>query len=399
MRVLLLLIILIATIAPGGQRSVPNLQMPAPGAFRLAADAETRWVPFDLTPGNQIRFALTLNGRPLSAVLDTGVSVTVLAAASPAVDRSRLTAGGQATAIGGKVPIEWMPTREIVIGGLTRSGGAVAVTALPALATGSATPVDLLVGRDLLGEHALDIDYANKRFRLLPSGRLPFTGASAPLAISPERQVYESAIALGGQKLVSMIVDTGDGSAITVTQVGWAAAGMDRLPSTSAIAYGLAGPVVTTLAIAPRVMLGTLEARSVEVRTEAAGGFSQAIGAAGRIGSGFLQRYRVLLDPRAGRMVLQRGADADQPPLRSTSGLLLGVEQDRLKVLHVMANGPAATAGWKAGETICAIDGIAIPRDYSADPIAGWSAGSPGRTVRLTPCGGGERLLTLARFY
>ena len=402
MRISLTLALLVATGAACGQAPVPSPRLtvaPEPGTARLAADAESRWVAFDLTPGNQIRFPLTLDGLPLTAVLDTGVSVTLLAARSAAVDPGRLRPGGRATAIGGEVAIQWMPTREITIGGLTQTGGSVAVAPLPALATGSAEPVDLLVGRDLLGAHALDIDYAARRFRLLPSGRLPFTGRSAPLAISPARQVYESAVSLGGRTIRPMIVDTGDGAAVTITQASWAEAGLGKLPTTSAIAFGLAGPMVTTLAIVPSLSVGELEVRSVEVRTEPAGGFSQAIGAAGRIGSGLLQNYRVLLDPAAGRMVLSPGPTADRPPLRSTSGLLLGVERDRLKVLHVMAGGPAAAAGWKEGETICAVDGTPVPRDYATSPLARWSVATPGTVVRLTLCGGGERTLMLRQFY
>ena len=399
MRILPLL--LIAAAASCGQAPVPRpAATPLPGVARLAPDAEERWVPFDLTPGNQIRFTLDLDGRPLVAILDTGVSVTVLSRRSAAVNTAKLRAGGRATAIGGEVDIAWMPTRSIAIGGLTLTGASVAVTELPALATGSGTAVDLLVGRDLLGAHALDLDYPNKRFRLIASGRLPFTGPAAPLTISPERQVYESAVTLGDRPVRPVIVDTGDGSAITVTQADWRAAKLAALPTTSAVAYGLAGPVVTTLAIVPAVAVGELDARSVEVRVEGPTGFSQAVGAAGRIGSGFLQNYRVLLDPAAGRMVFRPGPDAGRPPLRSTSGLLLGLERDRLKVLHVMANGPAAAAGWREGETICAVNGMRIARDYPTSPLGRWSVGAPGTTVRLSLCdGGGERALTLANFY
>jgi hypothetical protein len=402
MRSLLSPVLLIAAVASCAQAPLPRAQAtqaPSPGVARLAVDAENRWVPFDLSPGNQIRFPIVVDGRPLTAILDTGVSVTVLSETSAAVDPERLRSGGQATAIGGQVAIRWMPTRDIAIGGLTLTGASVAVTALPALATGSGTAVDLLVGRDLLAEHALDIDYANRRFRLIASGRLPFTGATAPLRISRERQVYESAITLGGRTATPMIVDTGDGSAITVTQGAWAASGLTRLPATTAIAYGLAGPLITALAIVPEVSVGDLRARSVEVRVEPAGGFSEAIGAAGRIGSGFLQNYRVLLDPGAGRMVFSPGPNADRPPLRSTSGLLLGIEGDRLKVLHVMAGGPAAASGWREGETICEVNGTTVSKDYATSPLAAWSAGTPGTIVRVGLCDGGARELRLARFY
>lgn len=369
------------------------------GIYTLAPDAEGRWVTFDVTPGNQIRFIMQVDGRDVTAILDTGVSFTLLAKASAAVDTARLVAGGKATAIGGSVALGWMPTRSVALGGLARTGGGVTVADLPAIATGSASAVDMLVGADMLAGHALDIDYAAHRFRLLRSGRLPFEGETAPLRISPERSVYESAITLGARRLAPIVVDTGDGSSITVTAPGWQAANLKTLPSTTAISFGLAGPAVSGLAIVPDLRVGEMVARSAEVRIEPADGFSQSIGTAGRIGSGFLQNYRVLLDPGARRMVLSRGPKADTPPLRSTSGLLIGVEKDRLKVLHVMRGGPAAASGWKDGDMICTIDGAPIPADYPSSPIASWSVGTPGRVVELGLCDGRTRNLTLGSFY
>ncbi|NII57939.1 PDZ domain-containing protein [Sphingomonas aerolata] len=369
------------------------------GVARLAADTETRWVSFDLTPGNQIRFAMQIDGRSITAILDTGVSYTLLADTSPAVVRRALKPGGRASAIGGSVALRWMPTRSIVLGGLTRSGGGVSVAALPALATGSATAVDLLVGRDLLAAHALDIDYAARRFRLIPTGRLPFAGETASLTISSDRRVYESAVRIGTHALAPIVVDTGDGSAITVTAAGWRRAAPPGLPTTTAIAYGLGGSVISGLAIAPEIRVGTLVARDTEVRIEPEAGFSQSIGAAGRLGSGFLQHYRVLLDPSAARMVLRRGDVADPRPIRSTSGLLMGVESNRLKVLHVMRGGPAEASGWQVGDLICSIDGQPIPRDYPTSPLANWTIRPPGSVVRLGLCAGTTRTLTLRTFY
>lgn len=371
----------------------------AEGIATLSADAEAQWVPFELTPGNQIRFTLTLDGEPVTAILDTGVSYSVLSTTSVAADPRRVRPAGSATAIGGTVPIGWMATDSVTIGGLTRRGGGVSVAALPASATGSATPVDMLVGRDFTGEQALDIDYAQHRFRLIASGRMPFTGLTAPLTISASRKIYESAITLGTRRLSPIVVDTGDGSAVTLSTPSWQAANVTGLASTTTVSFGLAGPSVSALTIVPTMALGAIAARNVELRIEPAGGFSQTIGVAGRIGSGFLQNYRVLLDPTAGRMVLTPGARADLPPLRSTSGVLLGIGKDRLRVLHVMRGSPAATGGWRNGDEICAINGAAIPANYATSKLAAWSIGAPGTAVALRLCDGRQRELMLRRFY
>ncbi|WP_308461456.1 aspartyl protease family protein [Sphingomonas citricola] len=378
--------------------AAPASSLPA-GTQTLSADHEDRWIPFEVTPGNQIRFTMSLEGRPVSAILDTGVSYSVVAKRYATAQRLRVRGDAKADVIGGSVPVGWIATRTLAIGGLRREGGGLAVADLPATATGSATAVDLLVGRDLTADYALDIDYAQRRFRLLRSGRTPFVGISSPLSIAPERLVYVSSVVLGGAELRPMVVDTGDGSAVTLSAAGWNTARMPRRATTTTVSFGLAGPVVSEVAIVPQMVVGRTVARNVEVRVEPSGGFSDKIGVAGRIGSGFLQNYRVLLDPAAGQMLLAPGPDADKPPLRSTSGLLLGIARDRLKVLHVMRGGPAAAAKWRDGETICRVEGEAVTPAYPTSPLARWSAGPPGRTVALTLCDGTERRLTLASFY
>lgn len=372
---------------------------PSTALSTLAPDTENRWVPFDLTPGNQVRFAVQLNGQPAIAILDTGVSQSVVSRRFASGARMKAQPRGTARAIGGPVAIGWTPIQTIAFGGMVRRGGGLSVAELPAIATGDTAPVDLLIGHDLIDAYALDIDYEAKRFRLLKSGRLPFRGTSAPLVISAGQNVYVTEITLGGRRLAPMVVDTGDGSSITLSQDSFRAARLTGLQTTTTLAYGLAGPLVTDLAVVPSVAVGRVQARNVEVRIEPRGGFSQTIGAAGRIGTAFLQQYRVLLDPAAGHMVLAPTGSTGAPPVRSTSGILVAPEGTRLRVLHVMRGSPAQAGGWKAGDLICSIDGAPVPADYSGSAMSEWSIGQPGRNVSLGLCGAGTRQLVLAQFY
>ena len=196
-----------------------------------------------------------------------------------------------------------------------------------------------------------------------------------------------------------MIVDTGDGATIAVSTEAWKSLGTERPETTTTVSYSVAGAVQSDLAVLPEIAVGESTLRQAETLIEPGGGFSSRMGASGRIGIGFLQRFRVLLDPRAGRMVMAATADTDRPPLRSTSGLLLSTASDRLRVLHVMRGGPAAAGGWQAGDEICSVDGTAISAAYATDPIALWQVAAPGRVVRLGLCGGGVRALTLKSFY
>jgi predicted aspartyl protease len=370
-----------------------------PQRIALAADTESQWVPFALTRGNQIRFVMTLNGRPANAVLDTGVSDTVVSRAFAARAGLRASTAARADAIGGAVDIHWAKTDTLQIGGLTRRGDRVALTDLDPIAIGGGASLDILVGSDILSCCALDIDYDAGRFRLLPSGRMPFRGVTAPLSLPSGLRTLTSEIRVNGRLLRPLIVDTGDGSTLTLSRAAFARTGLHPRAITSTIAFGLGGEVESEVAILPQVSVGALNARNIEMRIEDGEGFSTRTGTEGRIGSGLLQRYRVLLDPHAGRMVFAPGAKADTMPQRSTSGLLLGYAGDRFKVLHVMRNSPAAAAGWKSGEQICTVDGAAVPSDAQKDITASWTAGPAGRTVRIGMCDGSERRLTLRDFY
>lgn len=382
---------LLALLAPASEIQA------APPVSYLATDTEARWVPFELTAGNQIRFRTLLNGRWVDAILDTGVSDTAVSARFARTAGMKPLVPGQADAIGGSVALNWGAVERVEVGGLVRTGGRIAIIDADPRVTGPA-PVDLFVGADLLAAHALEIDYDAQRFRLLPSGRMPFRGVTAPLRLAGPAGLYLSELDLGGRRHRPMIVDTGDGSMITLTRTAWRGIEQPGAAVTTAIAWGLGGQVESEVTIVPALRIAALPANEIELRIEPDTGFSGRKGAAGRLGGGLLRRHRVLLDPGAGRMVLAPAARSDWPVTRSTSGLMVAQRGDRLRVLHVMRGSPAE-AEWQAGMEICAIDGSPIPAAYAASPLASWSTGAPGRTVRLRLCDGTERSLTLARFY
>ena len=145
----------------------------------------------------------------------------------------------------------------------------------------------------------------------------------------------------------------------------------------------------------------------------AEGEFVSVIGHSGCGKSTVLSIIAGLHKKDGGAMILDnrevRGAGPDRavvfqspcllPWLTAMDNVLLGLDQGRLRVVHVMRGGPAAAAGWKRGDLICRIDGQPIPGDYPDSPLANWSTGAPGRIVSLGMCDGTVRTLTLRQFY
>jgi len=361
----------------------------------LTPDTEARWVPFELTAANQIRFEMQAGARPVRAILDTGFTDTVASADLARSLKLAPQGEGRAAAIGGNLTIRWAESPTLAFGGLSRSGGRIGIANLSA----GDQAADLYIGADLLACCALDIDYPARRFRILPSGRMPFTGVTAPLAQLRGAGTFVTELRVGERRLRPILVDTGDGSWLTLTREAWSHAIPAGASVTTTLGYGLGGPVVSDAVIAANLALGGSPTGEIEVRKESAGGYSAATGTAGRIGSGLLMRYRILLDPRAGRMILRPDPAAAGPALRSTSGLLFAYAEGTLTVVHVMRGSPAAEGGWKPGERICAADGVPVAEDVAGDGLVDWGMGAPGRIVRLTLCSGTERTLKLRRFY
>lgn len=364
----------------------------------LAPDAEARWVPFELTPNNHIRFELTVDGKPASAILDTGMTDTMVSERFAATTGIKQRHRQRGTAIGGQVAIGWAAGPKFVIGGLTRGGGRIGIAAMDSPSEANVVTADMLIGADILSCCALDVDYPGRRFRILPSGRMPFTGFTAPLAHARGRSVWVTELRIAGSRLRPMLIDTGDGTWVSLTRPAWLSTGYHGSAVTTTLGYGLGGPSITEAAVVPNATIAGADTGEVEIRIEEANGYSGRAGLSGRIGSALLMRFRVLFDVRAGRMVLQRGPDAGAY-IRSTSGLLMGFADNRLRVLHVMRGSPAADSGWHEGDTICAANGTSITDAASAQALSGWTAGTPGTSVRLTLCNGVERVLTLRRFY
>ncbi|WP_156356056.1 aspartyl protease family protein [Sphingomonas sp. Leaf22] len=367
----------------------------------LSADAEARWVPFTLTTANHLRFAMTVDGVAAQALLDTGLNHS--AVSRDFARRAKLTIDPQGAAagvaLGGSIRVDWAATKSVAFGALDRSGGRVAVIDLPKLLASASGDADVLVGTDLISPHALDIDFANRRFRLLPSGRMPFTGTRVPLSVQSGSGLYLTQAMLAKTRLRPLLIDTGDGGALSIARSAWRTAAIRGAQVTSTIAYGAGGVVDAGLTVTDAVSLGGQPTGPIEVRIEADGGFAKQVRVVGRVGTGLLLRYRVLLDPGAGQMLLSPNPDAPPAPLKSTSGLLLGYDRARLRVLHVMAGGPAAKAGWKADDLICQVDGQAVALTANGGVDVRWGTDAPGRVVRLTMCDGAARTLTLARFY
>ena len=364
-----------------------------------AASAETGWIAFRPAPYSVILFDMRLDGQPVRAVLDTGATRSVVAAALAQRLGLALHSARTVEATGGRVSLPTAAGIRLEMGTLVARDMEIGVGDLAALNVSLGQPFDLILGMDVLGRAALEIDYAAGRFRLAPSGSDLPGAASFPLRFSPDHVSHWIEAPLAGAARMRLHIDTGDDGFLKMTEA--AAARLDRrgAPTTSFASRGLGGLVIEGLFVMPRLTVGPLAVPDVPVTIEGPGGFSASRGVDGIVGMSLLGRFHAMLDFPAGRARLQADPRPAPPTPRSSTGLQFDFRDGRLEVIHVMANGPAAAAGWHAGDCIGAVDGIPVANVDRDRRTAGWSRAAPGRIVTLTMCDGSTRALTLARFY
>lgn len=364
-----------------------------------AAPVDQGWIAFTPARGGAILFDMRLNGEPMRALLDTGATRSVLSSASAQRLGLALHPGRRVAATGGPISLSAAGGIRLQVGAFVATDMEISVADLAALRTSLGAPFDVIIGMDVLGGRALDIDYPAGRFRLAPSGsELP--GATAfPLRFDASHIVHWIEAPLAGSAPMRLHIDTGDDRYLEMTAA--AASRLDRrgLRSTTFASRGLAGLVVEELITLPRLTLGPFPLSDVPITIEGPGGFAASRHVDGMIGISLLSRFRTLIDFPAGRVLLLADPRPAPSPPRSTAGLQFDRHESTLEVIHVMANSPASAAGWRAGDCIRAVDGVAVA-SVDRDPrTAGWSRSTPGRSVTLTMCDGTARSLTLARFY
>ncbi|WP_153003164.1 PDZ domain-containing protein [Sphingomonas sanguinis] len=261
--------------------------------------------------------------------------------------------------------------------------------------------INMVIGRDILSHCAIEIDSDRNRFRVLDANALgrDFSGTHS-IPLSRTRGAPKISISVGGSKPFEAVVDTGNEDSILLSSDTWQAVKPKGVRQTTAASAGIGGVVVEGLAFVPTASAGSSIFNDVEVRiSQHESDGSKRAPNANVIGIPFLKLANTIID--LSNNVISFSPRKTPPPLpvKSTSGLMAVSLGDKLKIVHVMQDSPAASAGLVETDEICRIDGQRIGADYEASPMRTWSRGRPGRVIHLSLCDGREKQVVLREFY
>ncbi len=337
----------------------------------------------------------TLGGRSVAGILDTGAERSIVDA-SLASELQLPTApfGGILT------PTELAPSSSIPAVHFEIAGQVDSMLPMISMDLSSASAllgerVGFILGGDMLRKCALAIDVSSKKFRFERCGIRPKDYSETPVKMVRNTPFIPIQV---GQHELTALLDMGMNGDLDVTPEAW---NMIQFPgarvSDSVNGDGGGNLRAVQKVRLPSMQIAGFEENDLDARIVPSTLHMEIGDANAAVGLGVLARYRVLLDIPARRLWLQPISD---PPAREydRTGLALAPDgRSRLRVIHVSRASPASTAGWVAGDLICAINGS--PVDTSKQDAFSWAKGQAGITVDISMCSGEVRRLTLQTYY
>jgi len=343
------------------------------------------WQPFKVWRGLMI-VDVELDGHVVPALIDTGASwTTIVEDLDP-----RAGTGFSIDAIGGKAAAQSRRYGALKLGGVLVLNG---WTLRVSTASMGNVPFRMVLGADIIGFYALQVDWAHHRLRFLAPGDTPPDLPAWP--IKQERAdpgdpgkgtMFTTAVTLCGKTLRGAL-DTGADTNMTLLAPAVP-------PSCSAsldydvMSWGLAGSDRNEIRAYPSLAVGSQSLGALPVqqaRSQAGLGFDKIDAS---IGDQLLRRFNYTLDSTAGRLVFWGRGDAGPTDDVMTTGVQLDISiTTRAVIAHVVRNSPAAAAGLKAGDAICAVDGQRVA-DINEGVITRIATPTAGSRVDFSLCDG-----------
>lgn len=339
----------------------------------LSREGEVR-LPFEHYYG-LIFLSIRVNGsEPMSFVLDTGASMTIINEQSAATLGLKLR--GQRRIAGrdsgeGAINLAFAKGVAIDLGAMQFAPDQVGVTSLASVEKFLGHPMDGILGGDFIRRYVVEIDYVGKALTLYE----PKTyyaghgGANAETLTLKMIGVYPCVIArlkLPGREALDVLfgLDTGAAAAGALILNSPFVTRHKLIESMPKVFAGFTGGVSGE----SRLVSGRAESLTLG-RTAVLNpivSFSQATKGAlswkepnGLLGSEILQRFRVTLDYSRKQMRLEPNDSLLDPFESDMSGLTFAVEGadfKTLRIIKVRPHSPAAAADLREGDVLFAID-------------------------------------------
>jgi aspartyl protease/PDZ domain-containing protein len=355
-----------------------------------------RRIPFELT-GNRIALDVRVNGsEPLSFVLDTGASATILDTDQAA------QLGLQLESISGaNAPADLRRANGVSLRlpGVDLVEQAILVRDLDsAQLLHSGRHLHGVLGYDFFRQFVVEIDYVSKVLTLFDPTTYEYRGTGESIPLQLLRVPFALAkITTVGTDAVERLLFIDSGSDATVNYE------TEQVPSKTIeqeqvdLSNNITSTITATFGRAKSVQLGSFVIADPVVGLQhefTIPGFLRTT--KGIVGGGLLRRFRVIFDYEHKRMILEPNPHLHDPFEFDMSGAWVISDKPNsngFRITSVMPNAPALEAGLHVGDVIVAVDGQAA-EELTVERLTIEIFRQEGRILELKVKRGNEMLQT-----
>ena len=280
-------------------------------AMRFGSDGTSGWVPFDEPRAATPTALVTIAGRTVRALIDSGAQFSVID--SGLFDALGMTRSVDvplvAYGVGGGAQMGRGTTLEIALGDMRITGLRAAILELGPLAMRQGLSAPLILGQDVLGETVLELDTAAHRLRFHDRAAHRLPDDVLPVAVERARGALETEVTVEGARLQA-VVDTGASAVLALGREMAVSAGLlDGRPTRQGRSIVLGGAIASELVRARTITIGDQLYRDVEIAIYAdvaLPGFPTAL-----VGMAAFEGQRVMMDLGGGALHTSRPLDLE----------------------------------------------------------------------------------------
>ena len=252
-----------------------------------------------------------------------------------------------------------------------------------------------VLGLEWVVRMPIRIDYARSRITFYDPAQFK-GGSGTKVAVAKRGRLPQVAGAVDGVPGIFEI-DTGSRGSLTLTPSFVAKNDLEKKLAPKNVAItgaGLAGPVRASLARAKSLKLGAVEVPNPIVALPKVEGESAKTEVAGNVGFALMRQFAITYDLANDALYFERYLNFGSPDIADRGGAWLERADEGFKVVDVVAGGPAATAGLKAGDIIVEVNGYPSA-ELLLPAVRELLRAPPGARVKLKKADGNEVTLVL----
>lgn len=383
---------------------IPGLLLPAALPHRGPAAAVN--IPFTLDEARLYIPVTTPDGRVRSFILDTGASPTVIDAGVARELRLAVSGGVAVRGAGsGSTMVGESGRLDLSVGAVPLRLATVSVAPLDSLlGPHTGRRIDGIIGSQFFAEHVVEVDFDAAVLRVHPAAGYRYAGSGTVVRVelSAGVPIAAGSVGLPGGRTIParMLVDLGAKANALFTEPFIAAQGLDTIIRGGAVATlgaGVGGETRYRFVRLPRLAVGSGTATRQD---SVIAGLSIAGTLRGSaydvlLGTGFLERYRLIIDHARRRHIYEPRRGHHRPDAFDMSGMYLVADAvgRRLRILRVESGSPAEEAGLRPGDDVVQIDGRGAESITLSGARALLREGDP-RTVPVAYVRDGRRATT-----